>query len=54
MKCPFEWMTDFECVYKHDQYKSCEDIEICPGNSDAWCTSMIEKAIKIEEGENHV
>ena len=50
-RCPFKWITDFTCVYM-DQFTvlnegSCTDIEINPGNSDAWCTSQIEKSIEI-------
>jgi len=42
--CPFQWITNFNCVYM-DQ-GSCTDIQINPGNRDAWCTSQIEESIE--------
>lgn len=45
MRCPFEWIEIFDCIYKDSKYKTCQDLENCPANSDAWCTNMIENAI---------
>jgi hypothetical protein len=42
LKCPFTTWREFECIYKHNGF--CEDIVICPGNSDAWCLAQIEEA----------
>ena len=45
-KCPFSLLKlryKGECIYG---CAFCEDIDICPGNSDAWCTALIEIALE--------
>ena len=41
--CPFLGIfADLvDCVYLEE--RDCDDIEICPGNSDAWCTENIDE-----------
>jgi len=42
--CPFLFMSNYkcqECVYINDD-KLCDEIEVNPGNGDAWCYRMIE------------
>lgn len=46
--CPFlrlfgSQINEEDCVYINKQ-GWCEDIDVCPGNSDAWCTQRIELA----------
>lgn len=53
-KCPFRVLFDVDCVYTKDEYKICEEIDINPGNSDAWCTEKIELGLEkemIDKGE---
>jgi len=49
-RCPFLLSFKFECVYKEND--TCEEIEINPANSDAWCYNMIEKACESEADES--
>lgn len=46
--CPFYEMfgDKINCPYKeHHAWNICYDIDVAPGNSDAWCTIMIGRAI---------
>ena len=47
--CPFadEFFMTIDCVYMKTQ--ECGEIDINPGNSDAWCNRMIWKGIGAEE-----
>ena len=49
IKCPFadEFFMTIDCVYMKTQ--ECDEIDINPGNSDAWCNRMIWKGIDAEE-----
>jgi len=40
--CPFYSIfgNEIKCTYK-DKHNRCYDIEVAPGNSDAWCTRRI-------------
>ena len=50
IKCPhLSQFPDLSCVYLLDSNNCCEDIDICPGNSDAWCTSNLEKVLSEED-----
>ena len=41
VRCPyFDFNESVACTYRDDGY--CDDLEVCPGNSDAWCRSVIE------------
>jgi hypothetical protein len=42
MKCPFDRFEseDSFCIYARSE--CCEDIEVCPANSDSWCLTQIE------------
>lgn len=44
--CPFlgPFFDYISCPYLADEY--CDEIEVSPGNSDAWCYLMIEKSIE--------
>lgn len=44
--CPFYCMfgNKIDCPYK-DNWHVCYDVGVAPGNSDAWCTKMIERGI---------
>jgi len=45
IKCPFwEIFFDIKCPYIVE-YNCCDEIEVNPGNSDAWCTAKIEEAL---------
>jgi len=48
IKCPFinnlAINSEVECVYLLNTGK-CDDIEICPGCGDAWCTEKIQTSI---------
>jgi hypothetical protein len=45
-RCPFYCMfgNKIDCLYK-DNWHVCHDIDVAPGNSDAWCTEMIGRGI---------
>lgn len=51
MYCPFGWLRSIAhvCVYDPQNIDECDDTEICPGNSDAWCVKMIERALVCQE-----
>ena len=48
--CPFAGMdiSADDCVYM-DKEGKCQDVQICPGNSDAWCTEKIEAQLAYME-----
>lgn len=52
-KCPFLccFGSEITCVYL-DEYHNCDGVDVNPGNSDAWCMSIIEKSIKIQNMNN--
>lgn len=52
IQCPFadEFFQTIDCVYMKNQ--ECDEIDINPGNSDAWCNKMIWKGIHAEEGND--
>lgn len=39
MDCPFITHGKIECVYKIG--RECEDIEVCPMNSDSYCGNAV-------------
>lgn len=44
--CPFLILFNSrDCIYM-DKFGLCEEIDINPGNSDAWCTFMIDWVIQ--------
>jgi len=57
MRCPFYDNIAIDCLYGVDcvylNRCSCEDIEICPGNSDAWCTEMINAGVASNKAFHH-
>ena len=53
VQCPFIFLLEnrgrvnsLNCVYLDKD--ECEDIECCPGNGDAWCAEIIERALDRE------
>lgn len=34
-----------DCPYKEHAWNTCYDMDVCPGNGDAWCTIMIKRGI---------
>ena len=50
-KCPFSGLWDIDCVYLEDEEHPgrCE-IDVCPGNGDAWCHQRIDYAVFMEDG----
>lgn len=56
MICPFlDAAEHIDCIYMKNS--DCEDTENCPGNSDAWCRSVIERAertIPTESNEREI
>lgn len=56
--CPFYSMfgNKITCPYKSDEWNLCYDMDVCPGNGDAWCAIMIERGIidtKLHYDDNH-
>lgn len=49
MDCPFRTYGKVECVYKIG--RECEDIEVCPRNSDSYCGNAVLK--KMSEEQNN-
>ena len=50
-KCPFSTIfpNELECVYIKEATDGLCEIDVCPGNSDAWCHKIIDRAIRIQE-----
>ena len=48
-RCPFSLSFAFECVYRDNGI--CDEIEINPGNSDAWCYEMVEKGEAVDTSD---
>ena len=46
--CPFAVYGEFECVYRDAGY-ICEDIEVCPGNTDAMCGGFVQANLESKE-----
>ena len=50
-RCPFinnlAIDAEVECVYLIG--RKCDDIEVAPGNGDAWCTQKIQEAIQLDD-----
>jgi hypothetical protein len=51
MGCPFYCLfgDEIKCPYLEDG-TLCHDVEIAPGNGDAWCSQKIEEALNAPEG----
>jgi len=50
IKCPFAnlFYIKWKCTYM-DRYGRCLRIDVCPSNGDAWCHSMLNKAVEAIE-----
>lgn len=56
--CPFYSMfgNKITCPYKEHAWHTCYDMDVAPGNSDAWCTIMIDRGIidtELHYDDNH-
>lgn len=56
INCPFKIVAEdqyvkVECPYM-DEHQGCVDIEVCPGNGDAWCYTKIDKILGLEAEES--